>query len=302
MTVGQSGGSFSTYQAVDAVNWSSLKYTLTSMLHYRHALTAPREDTSAMAFGRLVHCASLEPLEVPRRYMVGELPAGDAEGNRRSAEGKGAHARLFPGREISDVPSDAFKRALLSERHPGREIVSAADYERAITIGDKIRSHRDVARYLLAPGRGEVSIQWRDPETGLPCKARLDWLLADGTDCDLKTAATIAYRPFRSQAWKLGYFHQLAFHRMGLEALTGTIPALRILAVESAPPHDCAVFEPDPEAIDLATDEVKSLLVKLKWARENDTWAGQYDGERILYAPPYVFPEDETDGLITGGA
>ena len=300
MTVGQSGGSFAAYQAAEGVNWSSLKHSLVSMLHYKHALTAPREDTSAMAFGRLVHCASLEPLEVPRRYMVGELPAGDAEGNRRSAEGKGAHARLFPGREISDVPSDTFKRALLSERHPGKELVSAADYERAITIGDKIRQHRDVARYLLAPGRGEVGIQWRDPETGLPCKARLDWLLADGTDCDLKTAATIAYRPFRSQAWKLGYFHQLAFHRMGLEALMGTIPALRILAVESAPPHDCAVFEPEDDAIYHATDQVKSLLVRLKWARENDSWSGQYDGEQVLRAPHWVMADGDEEATENG--
>jgi len=52
---------FAEYQAIQAVNFSSLKMMRESPLHYRHALTAIRAESPAMALGSAVHCAVLEP-------------------------------------------------------------------------------------------------------------------------------------------------------------------------------------------------------------------------------------------------
>lgn len=293
------------YSDLAAVNWTSLKPALVSMLHYKAALEEPREDTDALRFGRIVHCAVFEPLEFPRRYVVVNALDEDPRANRGKKPGKTAWKQWqadHPGKELS---SDEWKRHLLAEQNPGKEFLTEADYDRALAMGDALRRNTHAAKYLAVAGAPEVAIQWTDPETKLPCKARLDWLIdAPLTDCDLKTARSIRYHAFSSQAWKLGYFHQLVFHRMGLQELTGRNPALRILAVENVPPFDAAVFEPDEDSLYAAGEEVREVLVKVARARREGrgaVYAGQYDEEQSLRAPGWAWPdEDATDDLMFG--
>lgn len=49
------------YRQIDAINWSSLKHMAESPMLYRHMLDHGRDDTPALAFGRLVHTLVFEP-------------------------------------------------------------------------------------------------------------------------------------------------------------------------------------------------------------------------------------------------
>ena len=61
---------FAEYADIDAVNWSPLSAMRDSPLHYAHRLRTPRTDTPALAMGRAIHTAVLEPDAFPLGYVV----------------------------------------------------------------------------------------------------------------------------------------------------------------------------------------------------------------------------------------
>ena len=269
---------YEAYRALPATNWSTLKHLRRSPLHYRHALQAPAVDSPALRFGRATHTAILEPHRYALEYAVAP------EVDRRTKAGRAAWDAFVAG-------------------NSGKTILARDEHDRAWTIGERVRAHPEARSYFARGGEAERVIEWTDTETRIRCKGRIDFLpTGPATILDLKTARTIEYRPFAAQAWRLGYFHQLAFYGLGWEACFGERPALRILAVESEPPHDVVVFE--PEAGDLAAieDEIRSLLVKLAACQKHDHWPGIYTGEQELRRPDWAIPEETIeapDGPIT---
>lgn len=283
---------FAEYAAIDAVNWSSLKQGIQSLKHYRDALDVERKDTPAMRFGRAVHCACLEPDEFPRRYVIDDGTAADLAPPRNTKAGKEAWAAFCADHpDCGILTPDEWRAAAFADLHPGKELLSDDEYTAALACRDAVRSDPFAAPYLVGL-RPEVSIEWTDAETRLRCKARLDGILADGTDVELKTARTIAYGPFASDAWRRGYYHQLAFRRLGLIALGIDVPCQRWIAVESARPFDVGTFAPHPTAMDKADEEVRELLIRLAHAKKTNVWPGQYwEGERDLI-PAWMVGDD----------
>ncbi len=262
------------YDAIDAVNWSSLKHMGDSPLHYRHRLTEPREDTDAMLLGRAVHTACLEPDRFPLDYAVWT-------GGRRA------------GKEW-----DAYCAA-----NEGRDILREQDYLEVCVIRDAVRRHPLAVPYLLAPGPCETGIQWTDEATGLACKGRLDKVATiDGGKVlvDLKTARDIKARVFGSHAAKLGYHAQVAFYFDGLVAL-GQAPTRAVfVVVENKAPYDVAVYVATEDVLWAGREEYRALLGQLVRCRESDTWPGRYAEEQELVLPAWLY-EDTTeadDGLI----
>lgn len=258
---------FAEYLAIDAVNWSTLKHLRVSPLHYRHALTASCKDTGALKLGRAVHTAVFEPDRLLRDYVIWE-------GDRRA------------GKEW-----ERFK-----ELHWRSTILKVDEFERACSIRDAVRAHPLVKPYL-ASGEAEKSITWTDFGTGLPCKARLDWLGPDPEDPaalvvgDLKTSrdATDARR-FASAAWDMGYYGQLAHYVNGVRTLTGKNVRAVIFAVENAPPFDVALWRVDGDAFLTAVAAVRELLARLAECRATDSWPGRYGSEQLLAVPKWAVP------------
>jgi hypothetical protein len=296
---------FADYQAIPAVNWSSLKYLRISPRHYKHALASPKKDTSALFTGRAGHVSILEPDEFPRRYVV--LPDGwGAELGRNTKEGKRLwqefcerNPRAATDPALKDP--DEYKRRVFAEENPGKEAIDDATYSLCLAMRDAVRSHPAAAR-LLEEGQPEQSRFWTDAETGIECKARIDWD-REGVLPDLKTARTINLHQFTATAWRLGYFHQFAMYRRAQAAHYGCKPdeiAPRIIAVESVAPHDVAVWTPDADSLSVADDEVTRLLRLLAECRATDKWPGQYPEETEIRAPRWAFnEEDEFNWIAT---
>lgn len=256
---------FAEYAALEGVNWSKLKAMRDSALAYRYGIDHPREDTMVLMLGRAVHTLVFEPDQFARDFAIYE------GGTRRGKEWE-AFAAFHEGKTIfkPDEIAPAYSMALAVKSHP-------------------------LVRPYFAGAEFEQALQWTDAETGLPCKARVDWLVPRmRAHLELKSARSIEARRFGIAANFLGYHCQMAHHGNGVRCARGWVPEVRkIVAVESAPPHDIAVFDVSSDDIGIGADEVQMLLIKLKRCIDTQTWPGRYDAEQPLQLPAYIHGELE---------
>lgn len=270
------------YDALDRVNWSSLKHMARSPLHYRHALDAEeRPDTAALKLGRAVHVAVLEPELFASLYVVWE-------GGRRAGKAW-----------------DAFV-----EENAATEILTQCEYDQCVAIQRAVRRH-PIAAELLSGGRSEVTLQWDHripaagdmPEIVTPCKGRADYVGA--ALVDLKTTRDASPDAFGREAWRLQYHAQLAFYHDGLKAMgRGSLP-VRIVAIEKEPPYAVAIYVVTDYLLEVGRQEYTALLSSLDWWRSRGCWPAYSDGEMELTLPRWAVPAEVDDvsdlDLIIGG-
>ena len=258
---------FADYQAIDAINWGLLKEAARSPLHYQHRRSHPRDDTLAMARGRIAHCIVLEPDAFPLRYVVWDN-----------------------GRHYGKV-WDEFRAV-----NADKEVLSADEYTRCLAIRDAVHAHPAAAGYLL-DGQAEVTLTWTDTETGLACKCRIDWL-SPTVLVDFKTTSDVEARTFGRLAARMLYHGQLAYYQMALVA--NQFPALpvKIIAAEVEPPFDAAVFDVDDDALYAGEEQVRELLRLVADCTRSGTWPGRYPTEQRLELPGWVFADEDDYALM----
>jgi hypothetical protein len=254
---------FDQYRAVDAVNFSTLRFMDASAAHYLHAITTPRSETAAMREGRAAHCAVLEPDAFQGRYEVYD---GERRGN-------------------------AWKEFAATAAAAGREVLTRTEHDKATAIREAVRGCDDAAFYLSdLEARTEVSVTWADAATGLDCKARLDWLGRAGKPfyVDLKTSKETEAGAFGRTAARLLYHGQLAMQGMGLAANDIGGYGAVIVAVENEPPHDVAVFELSDDDLYAGETKVAELLARVAECRRTGAWPGRYAGPQPLRLPSWA--------------
>lgn len=220
------------YRAVDALGSTDIKRLLRSPAHFRAGRDEPREPTDAMALGTLIHLAVLEPARFAAETVV--APKFD----RRTTVGKQAAA--------------AFEA-----EHAGKLVIAADDHDTACRVADAVQAH-PAARALLTDGKPEVSLFWSDPDTGAPCRARLDWLRPDHGIVDLKSTEDASPAGFARAVARFGYVTQQAHYLSGAGLVLGDIPYMAFVAVEKEPPYAVGVYTLDPNAVAAAFDRVRS--------------------------------------------
>lgn len=246
------------YHAHPAVGHSGLVRIMRSPAHFKEYLTNPPEPTPAMAFGTAFHTAMLEPDRFGEAFVV--APKFD----RRTKEGKAA-AEAWEA-------ENAGKTALTADQMAAIEQMVA-----------NVKAHAGAAR-LLANGMAEMSGFWRDPETGIECKCRPDWLVMNGDQIvgimDIKTSCDASANGFSRSIATLGYDIQAAFYQDGVKALTGRTVPFYFVVVEKDAPYAVAAYMASDEVIEIGREKYRAALQLLKWCRENDCWPGyQPNGE-----------------------
>lgn len=266
------------YAALPGINWSTLKHMRDSPKAYLHAVNNPRADTLPFALGRALHALVLEPHTFWDSFEVWN------DGDRR-----GAKWRAF------------------EEQHAGSTILKADEYDLVNAMAEAVRTDPVAAKYLEG-GTHERPITWTDPSTGLVCKARPDTVIESSRRLvDLKSTRSVDGRRFGAESARFGYQLQMAHYWMGVLQHYGWRPAeVAIIAVEKTPPHDVGVFEVDPIALQLASDEVSELLQRLADCRSSGNWPGRYSEVQALQLPAWVYSNDDEDdaegfGLTFGG-
>jgi hypothetical protein len=268
------------YLAITALSATSLKLLARSPWHYANRVdTTP---TPAMLRGVLAHCAILEPDAMSKRYVVVPEDA-PTRPTRRQWEAKS--------------PSDSSRAAMqwwtqFQQDNAGRELIPQADYELCQAQLAAVAREPELAS-LLRSGRGEVSLFWIDPRTGLYCKARPDWLPSpDGqsiTPLDLKTCADESPSGFGRAAARLRYDLQAAHYTEGVEITTGfRVENFVFGAVSSKPPVLAVPYVLTDEIRDQARDERSELMDRLEWCQRENVWPAYGEGFQLLDFPAYA--------------
>ncbi|SAK62492.1 exonuclease VIII [Caballeronia temeraria] len=253
-------------------------------LHRDPNRPAPRERAGQLE-GNLAHCAILEPDEFAQRYVT--IP-NDAP--RRPTDAQWHAAK----------PSEASIRAMawwreFNERTQGVTVISPGQYDAAMRQAESVRALPDI-REALSRGRAEVSAFWRDPETGVACRCRPDWIY-EATDAaailvDVKTFSSAGASEFARQAARKRYHVQDAFYTDGYAAASGRdVLAFIFVAVETEWPYAAhAMMLDDPSKAQGRAEYQRNLRTYARCV-ETGEWPGYSKEISLITLPSWAFQD-----------
>jgi hypothetical protein len=231
----------------------------------------PAAETPALVVGRAVHARILEPESFAERFAI--APKVD----RRTKAGKEAWA--------------AFCGA-----HPDAAHLSESDGELIEGIAEAIEGH-PLASALLRNGDPELSGFWIDPETGVNCRCRFDWLRSDRTGVDLKTTTDASPDAFQRSIAKYGYHVQAAWYAMGYQAITGeALTDFVFLCVEKAPPYAVGLYRIDSAALELGARQARLALRTIADCQARDHWPAYAERVEPISVPEWTWKAANAEG------
>lgn len=251
------------YHAWNAVNKSSMDVLVErSPLHYHYALTHPEPQTAAMLIGSAIHCLILDGDEAyASEFIVGgpiNPKTGQSYGRDTQAFEKWA-AEQGPGNKFLTVSQDAMIRAMA-------ESVLRDETAREMIVGDG--QNRD---------DNEVSLVWKDPETGVVCKGRADMIRPKWESItDIKTTEDAGPKGFSRSICDYGYHRQAAWYLDGAKTLGLPVRLFVFMCVEKSPPHATAAYCLLPSDIEIGRQQNRKALATIAACRASGYWPG-YD-------------------------
>lgn len=138
------------------------------------------------------------------------------------------------------------------------EEVSPATAKQLGAMRESILKNR-FARQVLLRAEVEQVRTWTDPQTGLPCKSKIDILNEqEGLIVDLKTTRTKTYGEFLKSCVEYDYDRQGAYYLDGVEGAERFV----ILGVQKQPPFGVFYFEATSArgCIELGRKKYRALL------------------------------------------
>jgi hypothetical protein len=230
--------------------------------------------------------------------------------------GKGAHQRLLGvGPKLIEVTDEAGKNPAEWRTNECKARVKAIEAAGDVPLHpgelpvieamvEKLRAHPWAAK-LFQPGTGkaEQTIVWRDAQTGVWCRALLDWLPGQLPGYrfvfrDYKTAVTSSVMKPDRTIDDLGYYFQAAFHLAGLRALgiaEDDAPALIVMQCKE-PPYLVRVCQPDPTAMRIGAIRVREAIDRYAECRAAEAagepaaiaWPAWSDDVEMVSLPAYT--------------
>lgn len=259
----------------------------------------PEEHSKAMRLGTLVHCAVLEPQRWERTYCVAPEKVAKPEKPDLSHLGspscKAYRAALAEWREQADAvvaELEAERAALIA----GRTIIDRDEYELVVGMCEAIAGH-PIASRLLSGGARERSMVWRDAETGILLRARVD-LDDEDNLVDLKSTNAPDPEGFTRACLRYGYHRQDACYGDGVLAVTGKRRRFGFVVVHNERPHEVGIYELGNMERELGRRQYRAALADLKCRRETKNWRASWELQpHTLEFPGWAFRGQEwTDG------
>lgn len=232
---------------------------------FKHQLGHPPTPTDEMTFGSAVH-----KLVLGRGAEIDEV---EADSWRTNVAKEAKRASLAAGR----IP-------LLTKELAAAKKVAAA------MLGNP------VVRALLDPERGktEQTIVWQAAETGVWCRAMLDYLphAVSGRRliaADVKTCPSAAPEKISRAVWDLGYFIQDAWYLEGLRVLgVGEQPAMAFIFAEKSAPYLTNVVQLNHLALEAGAHYARQARLIYAECVANDSWPGYSSEIELIELPPWA--------------
>lgn len=220
----------------------------------------PRTESPALAFGRAVHCYTLEPTDAwNRRYLVSDGPINEKTGAPY-------------GRATAKYAQ------FLAEQT--KEIVSTKDFEMIEAMAESVWSHKE-AHQLLESGDPECTIRLEEGEVDVPAQARIDWFSPDYGIVDLKTTGD-SLKWFPKAAHDFGYALQMAWYRKLLELKSGKKYPVYLIAVEKRAPYTVGVFKFADEVLDQAEAINRETLCEFANCRDAGVFPTRFEETQLI--------------------
>jgi len=245
----------------------------------------PEKEHSGQLEGQLAHCAILEPDEFEKRYAV--LPA---DAPRRPTDAQWNAKKPSP----ESVAAMEWWREW-NEKNAGRIIITHEQRETAMRQAEAVRRLPDVAE-ALARGHAEVSAYWNDPETGVLCRCRPDWVHPAGESgvilLDVKTYSDASPDEFRRQVARKRYHLQDSFYSDGYGLAAGVeVLAFIFLAVETEWPYAASAVMLDEASRDQGRYEYRRNLDTYAQCLRTEQWPGISAGIEQVSLPAWAFTD-----------
>lgn len=245
---------------------------LRSPAHYRASWGegGKSEQTEAMRFGQIVHQAILEPSRFLQSYRV--MPEFGPMQSSKNREKRDEWLKSLP---------------------PGAIVLTQEEVDQVTGMMNAVRGHSKASR-LLEEGIPEISGFWTDPQTGVKCRIRPDYLRTDGVVIDYKTATDASYKSFQGAALKFGYHVQAAFYRQGVRAISRkACDGFVFIVQEKTPPYAVMVYAADDAFLDLGRAHVKKALRLFGECQRQDVWPAYPEIIMNLSPPHWAFYQEE---------
>jgi hypothetical protein len=230
--------------------------------------TGARELLKPGGPARFRHKADTGTVETKRQFDLGHAVHTWALGN-------GPDVVLFPGTGANPEAwqKNDDKEAVALLRAAGKVPLRPSDYAAAKAMVAAVKAH-PLAAKLLRAGEPEKTLIWRDPATGVPCRAKADWLRPDGI-VDLKTAESAAPEALSKAAHNHGYAIQAPFYLRGFrERFPGVEPFFVHIAVEKEPPYLVHVNQLTERALAYGDRQVSQALEIYRDCSASGIWPG----------------------------
>lgn len=212
------------YGAIKRVNFSCLKVLARTHSPKKYAFAVHQQpDTEALLFGRLLHCAILEPEKVRERFYSIDL-------NERPDKTKTMAAGKNKRWKAQELEGAASK---------GLHVIPASWKPKAVEMAASVLGHPRAAEIIHACDRREHTVLWESE--GIEMKSRID-LMRVGGAADIKTAADASERGFESAVKRDMLFMQSPMYQDG-----GKVREFEFIVVEKDAPYDVNVLSLDPE-------------------------------------------------------
>jgi PDDEXK-like domain of unknown function (DUF3799) len=261
-----------------------------------HADPVPGGSLSASGAKKLL------PPSCPARYQYDRLYG---EPPRKTFEhGTAAHSLVLgtgPKLVIVDAPdwrTKAAQEARDQARFDGHVPLLPADALQVQEMAAAIRRH-PLADTLLDPERGdaEQSLFWRDDETGIWRRARLDYLPRPRRRRrlvipDYKTCERAGRESVRKAVANYGYHIQAAQYTDGVRALgLDEDPAFVFIFQEKTPPYLVNVVQLDDDAMAAGRERMRLACEMFRDCTGSGIWPGYSDDTRdpdVISLPPWA--------------
>jgi len=262
---------FPAYLALDRLSASGAKLLARSPAHYRWSRAHPYPETGALRVGKATHSLALEG-----RDAFAAAFAVEPKADGRTKEGKAI-------------------KAAFAEEAEGKTILTASEAELVTSMAEAIQGRSLVPR-LIAQGDPELSMIWNDPDTGAPCKGRIDLArIGAGVIIDLKTAVDASPAAFARAVVGYSYHVQAAAYLSGAAALGADVTDFIIIAVEKSAPFAVGIYRMPQAAIELGGRRWAEACRLFASCLESDRWPGYPETITELTLPNWAISELFTD-------
>lgn len=243
---------FGEYLAIDALSSSGVRrivpccknHPLASPAHYQAYLSDDDEPTKDMRLGTLFHTAFLEPERFAKIKTVGTPPT-------LKKKQKEDTENIYAIKSEYELAKAAATSAL-------KDITKDEDLSSAYFGKDCYR---------------ELSVTWTDERTGVPCKARLDWLSTNRPAIlDFKFTLKPDARQFKWSVLDHGYDIQAAYYINAAYQLTGEVLPFIFVTIDRKYPHTVSLYELDSKWIVEAEEKIDMAMDLYAQCRESGEW------------------------------